>query len=77
MTMTARFWRPRRPTTRTTPIKDTHLTPAQCPQGVGIDAQMPNSMPRAEDDVNSRAQSREYHDRPGSGGDTANRHRYF
>lgn len=77
MNIIARLWTPRQRVTRTASITDTHLTLAQCSQGVGIDAQMPNSMPRAEDDVNTRAQSGEFHDRPGSGRDTANRHSYF
>jgi hypothetical protein len=59
------------------PIRDTHLTAAQTPRGVGIDAQMPNSMPRAEDDATTRAGSHEFHDRPGSGSDSARRLRFF
>jgi hypothetical protein len=33
----------------------------------GIDAQDPDRMPRAEDDERTRANSPEFHDRPGSG----------
>jgi hypothetical protein len=43
----------------------------------GIDAQTPSSMPRAEDDEDTRANSPEFHDRPGSGKHTANRLRLF
>jgi len=34
-------------------------------------------MPRAEDDAATRAGSPEFHDRPGSGKLTADRHQYF
>lgn len=77
MNIIARLWGRRDRITSATSTKDTHLTPAQCPQRIGIDAQMPNSMARAEDDVNTRARSGEFHDRPGSGRDTANRHIYY
>ena len=80
MTMTARLWRPRRrtpaapdPVTR----RDTHRTREQSPVQPGIDAQIPNSMPRAEDDAITHAGSPEFHDRPGSGNDTAKREFYF
>ena len=80
MKWTSRFWRParsRRPA-RTLPLrKDTHITSEQAELRIGIDAQMPNSMPRAEDDAATRARSGEFHDRPGSGRDTANRSFYF
>jgi hypothetical protein len=79
MKSTSRFWR-RRTASSVTPVpppRDTHLTHAQTPQRVGIDAQMPNSMPRAEDDDVTRAGSKEFHDRPGSGSDTAKREFYF
>ena len=56
---------------------DTHVTHAQSPVGIGIDAQMPDSMPRAEDDAMTRAGSRDFHDQPGSGGNTARRHLFF
>ena len=57
--------------------KDTHVTKEDSPVGVGIDAQMPDSMPRAEDDAGTRARSYEYRDRPGSGKHTADRQRVF
>ena len=57
--------------TDTAPRKDTHLT--NVPVRPGIDAQTPSSMPRAEDDEDTRANSPEFHDRPGSGKDTAHR----
>jgi hypothetical protein len=57
--------------------RDTHVTHEQSPVGVGIDAQMPNSMPRAEDDAITRAGSRDVHDQPGSGANTARRHLFF
>jgi hypothetical protein len=61
----------------TTPRKDTHVTPEGSPEGPGIDAQVPGSMPRAEDDEATRARSPEFHDRPGSGRHTADRHEVF
>jgi hypothetical protein len=77
MKSTTRTWRLRRssraaPAT-TTPRRDTHITPEQSKVQVGIDAQIPNSMPRAEDDAITRARSPEFRDRPGSGHDIANR----
>ena len=57
--------------------KDTHVTAEQSPQGIGIDAQQPNSMPRAEDDAATRAGSHEFKDRPGSGKHTADRQNIF
>lgn len=81
MKFTSRFWRPRRRSTATeaapAPRQDTHRTLEQSPLRVGIDAQVPNSMPRAEDDAITRAGSREFHDRPGSGADIAKREFYF
>ena len=56
---------------------DTHKTNAQAPIGAGIDAQLPNTMPRAEDDAITRAGNRDVHDPPGSGSDTARRQRFF
>ena len=78
----SRWWRRRRPAQvrgRSLRLqrRDTHITPAQSPQGVGIDAQVPDSMPRAEDDVATRANSPEFHDRPGSGRNTDTRQFYF
>ena len=43
----------------------------------GINAQTPETMPRAEDDEATRANSPEFHDRPGSGRHTADRLKYF
>ena len=57
--------------------KDTHVTKEDSPVLPGIDAQTPGSMPRAEDDASTWANSREFHDRPGSGKYTADRQRYF
>lgn len=68
---------PRRGSPVATERRDTHVTREQSPVGIGIDAQMPNSMPRAEDDVITRAGSRDFHDQPGSGGNTARRHLFF
>jgi len=64
---------------RTTPPRraDTHVTKEESPQGPGVNAQTPSSMPRAEDDEATRAHSPEFHDRPGSGKRTADRHRVF
>ena len=59
----------------TTTRRDTHVRDA--PVGPGINAQTPDSMPRAEDDVATRAHSPEFHDRPGSGKLTADRQRVF
>ena len=57
--------------------RDTHVTHEQSPVGIGIDAQMPTSMPRAEDDIITRAGSRDFHDQPGSGGNTSRRQLFF
>ena len=43
----------------------------------GINALTPATMPRAEDDEATRAHSPEFHDRPGSGKNTADRLKYF
>lgn len=57
--------------------EDTHVTKKDSPQGPGIDAQDPSSMPRAEDDESTRAHSPEFHDRPGSGKNISERKRYY
>jgi hypothetical protein len=57
--------------------KDTHVTKADAPVLPGISPQVPGSMPRAEDDAETLAHSRDFHDRPGSGRDTANRLKFF
>jgi hypothetical protein len=57
--------------------KDTHVTKEGSPERPGINAQTPDSMPRAEDDVATRANSPEFHDRLGSGKHTADRQRFF
>ena len=54
-----------------------HVTRADTPVLPGIDPTKPSSMPRAEDDVETRAHSPEFHDRPGSGALIAERHRVF
>jgi hypothetical protein len=59
------------------PRKDTHITSEQAPDRPGIDSQTPGSMARAEDDALTRARSPEFHDRPGSGRHTADRHKVF
>lgn len=59
------------------PRPDTHVTKEGSPEGPGVNAQTPSSMPRAEDDEVTRANSPEFHDRPGSGKRTADRHRVF
>jgi hypothetical protein len=56
---------------------DTHVTKEQSPVGVGVDAQMPNTMPRGEDDIATRAGSRDFHDQAGSGHDTSRRQLFF
>ena len=57
--------------------KDTHVTHDDAPVRPGINARTPDSMPRGEDDEESRARSPEFHDRPGSGKYTADRWFYF
>jgi hypothetical protein len=59
------------------PPTDTHVTHAGAPVLPGINALTPGTMPRAEDDVATRAHSPEFHDRPGSGKNTADRLKYF
>lgn len=61
----------------TTTRKDPHVTKQGSPEGPGINAQTPSSMPRAEDDEATRAHSPEFHDRPGSGKHTADRQQVF
>ena len=56
---------------------DTRLTIGRLPGSVAIDAQLPSTMPRAEDDIITRAGSHEFHDHAGSGSDTARRRRFF
>jgi hypothetical protein len=62
---------------RKTTRKDTHVTKEESPVKPGIDAQNPSSMPRAEDDEFTRAHSPEFHDRPGSGKNIADKERFF
>ena len=57
--------------------RDTHVRHEGSPVLPGINAQTPSTMPRAEDDEATRAHSPEFHDRPGSGKNTADRQRYF
>jgi len=57
--------------------RDTHVRGKDAPVGPGINAQTPDSMPRAEDDAATRAHSPEFHDRPGSGKNTADRQRVY
>jgi hypothetical protein len=57
--------------------RDTHVREEDAPVGPGINAQTPDSMPRAEDDAATRAHSPEFHDRPGSGKHTADRQEVF
>ena len=64
-------------TADTVPRIDTHVTHTASPVLPGINAQTPATMPRAEDDEATRAHSPEFHDRPGSGKNTADRHKYF
>ena len=59
------------------PHHDTHVTKEQSPVGVGIDAQSPNTMPRAEDDATTRAGDRDVHDQAGSGDDISRRRLFF
>ena len=54
-----------------------HVTHAGAQVLPGINAQTPGTMPRAEDDVATRAHSPEFHDRPGSGRYVADRLKYF
>jgi hypothetical protein len=59
------------------PRADTHVRPDNAPVGPGISPQIPSSMPRAEDDADTWAQSPEFHDRPGSGKHTADKLTFF
>jgi hypothetical protein len=61
----------------TPPHGDTHVAHGGAPVLPGINAQTPGTMPRAEDDEATRANSPEFHDRPGSGKNTAVRLLYF
>ena len=61
----------------TVPYIDTHVTHQGAPVLPGINAQTPGTMPRAEDDKATRANSPEFHDRAGSGKHTANRLKFF
>jgi len=65
------------PAAGTAPRTDTHVTHAGAPVLPGINALTPGTMPRAEDDEATRAHSPEFHDRPGSGKNTADRLKYF
>jgi hypothetical protein len=76
MALTSRWWT-KRIRSDAAFRKDTHVTHEDSPVQPGINAQTPNSMPRAEDDEESRARSAEFHDRPGSGKYTADRWFYF
>jgi hypothetical protein len=53
--------------------KDTHDAPVL----PGISPLTPGTMPRAEDDAETLAHSRDFHDQPGSGRHTADRMKYF
>ena len=75
--MFTRTGRARTVKVNTTPRRDTHVNHAAAPVRPGIDAQRPGSMPRAEDDDVTRANSPEFKDRPGSGKDTGRRFRFF
>jgi len=75
--MTITRWWTKRVRSGATLRKDTHVTHEEAPVRPGINARTPDSMPRAEDDDQTRAQSPEFHDRPGSGKYTADRWFYF
>ena len=75
--MTAKSWRVNLGGPNAPMRNDTHVTHADAPVRPGINAQTPNSMPRAEDDDATRAHSPEFHDRPGSGKHTADKRIYF
>ena len=64
-------------TTDTVLQDETHVTHTNASVRPGINAQTPGTMPRAEDDEATRAHSPEFHDRPGSGKNTADRLKYF
>jgi len=65
------------PAAGTGPRNDTHVTHTGAPVLPGINALTPGTMPRAEDDEATRAHSPEFHDRPGSGKNTADRLKYY
>jgi hypothetical protein len=69
----ARFWRrrDRRTLTQVTPREETHVTHEQSPLQLGIPLQVPDSMPRSDDDAATRDRSRPLHNGPGSGKDTS------
>lgn len=75
--MTAKSWWANLGGANASMRKDTHVTHEDAPVRPGINAQTPNSMPRAEDDDTTRAHSPEFHDRPGSGKHTADKQIYF
>jgi hypothetical protein len=64
-------------TADTVPRTDIHVAHTGAPVLPGINALTPGTMPRAEDDEATRAHSPEFHDRPGSGKNTADRLKYF
>ena len=57
--------------------RDTHVTHRDSPVLPGINAQTPATMPRAEEDETTRANSFEFHDRPGSGRFIADKQKFF
>ena len=59
------------------PHRDTHVTRENAPVLPGISPLAPGTMPRAEDDEATRANSPDFHDRPGSGRHTADRLKCF
>ena len=75
--MTRRKWWTNRAETIALARRDTQVKPEDSPVRPGINAQTPNSMPRGEDDDQTRAHSPEFHDRPGSGRYTSERQTYF
>ena len=56
---------------------DRHRTEADSPVRPGINPQTPDTMTRAEDDVTTRRNSPEFHDRPGSGKHIGDRKNVF
>ena len=59
------------------PRRDTQVRDSGSLVLPGISPLTPGTMPRAEDDEATRANSPEFHDRPGSGKNTADRLKYF
>lgn len=59
------------------PRADTHVRPENAQVRPGISPRTPSTMPRAENDADTWAQSPEFHDRPGSGKHTADRLKFF